>query len=667
MASVATLMWRGARVMVAVPSLCAAIALAAIAEAEATTFTVTNAGASGAGSLKQAILDANAAGGADTITFAPGVTGTIKPGALTITGPTTIAGPGAGVLTVSGDNTLRPFEIAGTASVTISGLTIADGKIVGGTATGGDATGGVGGAGGGNGGSAIGGSANAPPENGGGIANHGDLVLDRVVVTGNRGIGGRGGPGGLAQGGKGGAGLGGSKGGDGGSAVGGTGAAGDVRGIGIFNDGSMIIRASTISDNSGTAGDGGDAEAKGGSGGAGAGGPPFSLGGRGGAATTTGVSGGDVRGAGVYNAGTMTILRSTVSSNTSIGANGGDATAIGGAGGSGPSTTGGAGGAATAAGGAGGEARGAGIFNAGVLELRDSTIAANIGIDGQQPGTATQINGVPNSGPGGHATATPGIVGAADGGGLLNSGVSGTATLSGVTFAGNRATTASNLRSNGSLTITSSIVTNPTGGASCAGTVTSGGFNIDSASTCGFTSAGDQQQIDPRIGPLQNNGGPTATMAPTETSPSIDGGISSGSTTDQRGLPRPADAPSIPNAVGGDGSDIGAVELAATDLPLSVDLTAAKKQKGKKLQAMVTCSKDCQIEASGKGKAGGDKFKTKRTSKSLQAGIATKVKLKLKARARRSVAGEKGKATLMVVATAGAESTDDQAKVKLKP
>ena len=657
---------------VAVPSLCAVIALAAITEAEATTFTVTNANATGAGSLKQAILDANAAGGADTITFAPGVTGTIKPGALTITGPTTISGPGASVLTISGDNALRPIEIAGTASVTISGLTIADGKIVGGTASGGGATGGEGGPGAGaangpNGVPATGGSANAAPEDGGGIANHGDLLLDQVVVTGNRGVGGRGGAGGEAKGGNGGAAAGGGgRGGNGGSASAGSGAAADVRGIGIFNDGSMTIRASTISGNSATGGDGGSAAARGGVGGPGAG--PTGVGGGGGAASATGVSGGDVRGTGIYNKGTMTISASTVSSNTAVGANGGDASAIGGVGGANGGGVGGAGGSATAVGGAGGEALGAGVFNDGILELRDSTIAANVGIDGLQAGNATATNGANSGGPGGQAIATPGAPGAADGGGLLNSGAPGvTATLSGVTFAGNRSTTASNLRSSGALTITSSIVTNPTGGGSCAGTITSGGFNIDSAGTCGFTAAGDQQQIDPRIGPLQDNGGPTATMAPTEASPAIDRGTSGGSTTDQRGLPRPVDAPSIANAPGGDGSDIGAVELSAAELPLSVDLTATKKQKGKKLQATVTCSKECEITARGKGKAGGEKFKTKSTDKTLAAGVATKVKLKLKPRARRNVAGEKGKATLTVVATSGAETADDQAKVKLKP
>ena len=65
---------------------------------------------------------------------------------------------------------------------------------------------------------------------------------------------------------------------------------------------------------------------------------------------------------------------------------------------------------------------------------------------------------------------------------------------------------------------------------------------------------------DPKLGALAENGGPTQTHALLPGSPAIDQGNSFGSTTDQRGLPRPFNQPSIPNATGGDGSDIGAFE-----------------------------------------------------------------------------------------------------------
>jgi Right handed beta helix region len=66
---------------------------------------------------------------------------------------------------------------------------------------------------------------------------------------------------------------------------------------------------------------------------------------------------------------------------------------------------------------------------------------------------------------------------------------------------------------------------------------------------------------DPQLGALQNNGGPTPTQAPAATGPAVDKGVASGLTSDQRGVLRPIDFPSIVNGTGGDGSDIGAFEL----------------------------------------------------------------------------------------------------------
>ncbi len=65
---------------------------------------------------------------------------------------------------------------------------------------------------------------------------------------------------------------------------------------------------------------------------------------------------------------------------------------------------------------------------------------------------------------------------------------------------------------------------------------------------------------DPKLGPLADNGGPTPTHALRFDSPAIDAGHSGGGAIDQRGLPRPVDDPSTPNAGGGDGGDIGAYE-----------------------------------------------------------------------------------------------------------
>jgi CSLREA domain-containing protein len=69
--------------------------------------------------------------------------------------------------------------------------------------------------------------------------------------------------------------------------------------------------------------------------------------------------------------------------------------------------------------------------------------------------------------------------------------------------------------------------------------------------------------VDPQLGALTSNGGPTQTHLPAATSPVIDHGIASGLATDQRGSPRTFDAVAIENAPGSDGTDIGSVEVQA--------------------------------------------------------------------------------------------------------
>jgi len=72
---------------------------------------------------------------------------------------------------------------------------------------------------------------------------------------------------------------------------------------------------------------------------------------------------------------------------------------------------------------------------------------------------------------------------------------------------------------------------------------------------------GDRFNTAALLGPLGDNGGPTPTMVPEATSPLVDQGAAFGLGTDQRGVQRPIDFPAIANAAGGDGADIGAVEL----------------------------------------------------------------------------------------------------------
>jgi hypothetical protein len=97
------------------------------APAGAATFNVTTTADSGAGSLRQAILDANAAAGPDTITFQAGlgqidVTG----GEMAITDALTITDP-EGDVTIDADDLSRIFYIDNAGAVTLSGLTLSRG------------------------------------------------------------------------------------------------------------------------------------------------------------------------------------------------------------------------------------------------------------------------------------------------------------------------------------------------------------------------------------------------------------------------------------------------------------------------------------------------------------------------------------------------------------
>ena len=91
--------------------------------------TVTNTNDSGAGSLRQAVLDA--ADGTE-INFAESVRGKITLlSQIVITKNVTISGPGVDELTLSGNNTNRVFVIAPNITTTIQGLTATEGFISG--------------------------------------------------------------------------------------------------------------------------------------------------------------------------------------------------------------------------------------------------------------------------------------------------------------------------------------------------------------------------------------------------------------------------------------------------------------------------------------------------------------------------------------------------------
>jgi len=101
-------------------------------------FPVSTSADAGAGSLRQAILDANANPGADTITFDAGVAGPIVllTGELAVTDDLTITGPGAAgtapTLVVDGNAAGRVFNLTNAAAVgniTLRGLIVQNGLI----------------------------------------------------------------------------------------------------------------------------------------------------------------------------------------------------------------------------------------------------------------------------------------------------------------------------------------------------------------------------------------------------------------------------------------------------------------------------------------------------------------------------------------------------------
>lgn len=120
----------------------------------------------------------------------------------------------------------------------------------------------------------------------------------------------------------------------------------------------------------------------------------------------------------------------------------------------------------------------------------------------------------------------------------------------------------------GDLTITGSIVVDNQGD-NCAGTITTGGYNLSDDTSCGFTDTGDLQgaDVDALLGDLLDNGGPTITMLPAPGSPAIDRVPTAictdlldefGAPADQRGEVRPT----------GSGCDSGSVEVTYIDLTL---------------------------------------------------------------------------------------------------
>jgi len=492
------------------------------------TQTVTTVADSGAGSLRQAILDAVVG---ETINFSlpDDSTITLTSAELAINKSLTITGPGADLLTVQrstavGTPSFRILHFSGVSDITISGLTISNGST--GASDGGGML------------NDSGGTVNitdctfsgnsTTSGNGGCLSNTGTMAVANTIFTANS-----------------------STTGDGGA---------------IDNEGNLDVTDSTVMGNSSTSGDGGGVSNNG-------------------SMTLTGCNVSDNQatdsgnGAGLFNFGPVTITGCTFGNNVATGGgNGGalydvdvststDTTFIGNS---------------TAGGGNGG-----GVYGTDTTTLNNCTVRDNVAGDGGNGGGVYNVEttDLTNCTISGNSTVDGG-----SGGGIDNDG--GMMNLTNCTISNNSTTGGGNgggMANFGNTLVMNTIValnsTDATG-PDAAGDFVSQGFNLIGQidGSTGFTNGvnGDQAgttaaPLDPLLGALQNNGGPTFTQALLFGSPAIDQGAAATDpntgnpiTTDQRGFTRPVDRPNVANAAGGDGSDIGAFEVQTPSLLLNI-------------------------------------------------------------------------------------------------
>jgi hypothetical protein len=315
--------------------------------------------------------------------------------------------------------------------------------------------------------------------------------------------------------------------------------------------------------------------------------------------------------------------------------------------------------------------QGGGIFNGdgGELTVRSSTVNGNTatvfsaGGEGgagilNRAGTAAVINSTVSG------NRTDGR-----GGGSMNStllpSTTSTLAISNSTIAGNTgAANVFNSSAGGDPSVLSyrSTIISSCGATGDSAILSSQGYNVSDYDNCLLNATGDQPNIDPMLGPLTDNGGPTRTMALAIASPAVDKGIGSGLTTDQRGFTRPIDFAAIPNAPGGDGTEIGAFELQRSN-EFSFGKVKRNKRKG-------TAKLTIEIEE-GPGELDLAKTrKVKADGEAVAAEGATEEKLTIKSKGKaRKKLRKKGKAKVKAAVTYtpdGGDPNTQGKKLKLK-
>jgi CSLREA domain-containing protein len=231
-----------------------------------------------------------------------------------------------------------------------------------------------------------------------------------------------------------------------------------------------------------------------------------------------------------------------------------------------------------------------GIFNAGgALVLERTTVSGNTKTAGGNPsaGGILSLGGsltLNNSTVSGNTVQMSGT-----GAGGVMVGIDSIVVIRNSTISNNSANLAGNASglledATGSVTVRNSVIAGNQNNASFPDTVgafASQGYNLigNVGTATGFGAVGDQigssslagesggkllapaAVLDPGLAPLGLYGNPVPVQPPNFNSPLIDKGNSFGLLNDQRGQPRPIDFGGIPNAPGGDGADIGAIEL----------------------------------------------------------------------------------------------------------
>jgi hypothetical protein len=160
-----------------------------------------------------------------------------------------------------------------------------------------------------------------------------------------------------------------------------------------------------------------------------------------------------------------------------------------------------------------------------------------------------------------------------NGGAIMSFGLAGNLTVINSTLADNSAANGGGgaINTVSAFTLKNTIVANSLAGGNCAGAITDGGGNLSFPdTTCPGINA------DPMLGPLQNNGGPTWTMALGEGSAALDAGNDAicaappVNNLDQRGVTRPQ----------GLHCDIGAVEQIIEPAAVSLSTINAESASG---------------------------------------------------------------------------------------